>query len=130
MSRGARSLSMFDNDIRSGFVSPVIHIGCKGGDVVLHDFRYIATGRMKRHMHFTIGEPDANAYLILDMQNRTGDQNQDGMLCYIPKAHLGNETLSSLELLSNMMIFIIMFRLILLKGVSPKYQASRIPVYS
>ena len=130
MSRGAHSLSMFDNDIRSGFVSPLILIGWKGGDVGLHDFRYIATGRMKRHLHFTSGEPNANASLILDMQNWIGDQNQDGMLWYIPKAHLGNETLSSLELWSNMMIFIIMFRLILLKGVSPKYLASRIPVYS
>lgn len=75
---------MFDNDIGSGSVSPFIVTGGKDGDVGLHDFRYIATGRAKRHRHFGSGEPDNNASLTAD-----------GMLWYIPKAHLGNETLSS-----------------------------------
>ncbi|PSS03929.1 DmX-like protein [Actinidia chinensis var. chinensis] len=89
---GACSLSVFDNDIGSGSVSPFILTGGKGGDVGLHDFRYIATGRTKRHRQFASGEPDANASLIPDMHNRTGDQNRDGMLWYIPKAHLGSVT--------------------------------------
>jgi len=90
---GARSLSVFDNDIGSGSVSPFIVTGGKGGDVGLHDFRYIATGRTKRHKHFASGKVDSNSSLTADMQNGTGDQNRDGMLWYIPKAHLGNEAL-------------------------------------
>ncbi|XP_052192792.1 uncharacterized protein LOC127801585 isoform X2 [Diospyros lotus] len=89
---GARSLSVFDNDIGSGSVSPFIVTGGKGGDVGLHDFRYIATGRTKRHKHFASGKVDSNSSLTADMQNRTGDQNRDGMLWYIPKAHLGSVT--------------------------------------
>lgn len=67
---GARSLSVFDNDIGSGSISPLIVTGGKGGDVGLHDFRYIATGRTKRHGH----------------------SEQNGMLWYLPKAHLGSVT--------------------------------------
>ncbi|KAH7658006.1 RAVE complex protein Rav1 C-terminal protein [Dioscorea alata] len=44
---GARSLSVFGSDIGSGSVSPLIVTGGKGGDVGLHDFRYIATGKSK-----------------------------------------------------------------------------------
>ena len=83
---GARSLSVFDNDIGSGSVSPLILTGGKDGDVGLHDFRYIATGRTKRHRHPDNGEQNITSSSI-DM--RTGDQNRNGMLWYIPKAHLG-----------------------------------------
>lgn len=62
---------MFDNDIGSGSISPMIVTGGKNGDVGLHDFRYIATGKMKKQ------------------RNVDGDQNKNGMLWYIPKAHLG-----------------------------------------
>ncbi|XAR62950.1 hypothetical protein NMG60_11022705 [Bertholletia excelsa] len=89
---GARSLSVFDNDIGSGSVSPFIVTGGKGGDVGLHDFRYIATGRPKRHRHLASGDRDNHASLTADLQNRTGDQNRDGMLWYIPKAHSGSVT--------------------------------------
>lgn len=83
---GARSLSVFDNDIGSGSVSPLILTGGKDGDVGLHDFRYIATGRTKRHRHLDNGEQSITSSSI---DVRTGDQNRNGMLWYIPKAHLG-----------------------------------------
>ncbi|KAL2536323.1 transducin family protein/WD-40 repeat family protein [Forsythia ovata] len=89
---GARSLSVFDNDIGSGSISPLIVTGGKGGDVGLHDFRYIATGRTKRHKHFDTGEHNIKGSSTVDMRNKTGDQNRNGMLWYIPKAHSGSVT--------------------------------------
>ncbi|KAL8499639.1 hypothetical protein ACS0TY_019572 [Phlomoides rotata] len=89
---GARSLSVFDNDIGSGSVSPLIVTGGKGGDVGLHDFRYIATGRTKKHKHPDAGENTMNASSSVDMRSKTGDQNRNGMLWYIPKAHSGSVT--------------------------------------
>ncbi|KAJ0110941.1 hypothetical protein Patl1_00628 [Pistacia atlantica] len=91
---GARSISVFDNNIGSGSVSPLIVTGGKGGDVGIHDFRYIATGRAKRHRHLDTGEPSINSSANTDTRtgfgNNPGDQN--GMLWYIPKAHLGSVT--------------------------------------
>ncbi|KAA8520765.1 hypothetical protein F0562_014963 [Nyssa sinensis] len=89
---GARSISVFDNDIGSGSISPLIVTGGKGGDVGLHDFRYIATGRTKRHRHSDSGEQNISASPMADMHNKIGDQNSNGMLWYIPKAHLGSVT--------------------------------------
>ncbi|KAK6137078.1 hypothetical protein DH2020_029177 [Rehmannia glutinosa] len=89
---GARSLSVFDNDIGSGSISPLILTGGKGGDVGLHDFRYIATGRTKKHKHLDSGEHNLNASSSVDMWSKTGDQNRNGMLWYIPKAHSGSVT--------------------------------------
>ncbi|XP_050385252.1 uncharacterized protein LOC126801830 isoform X2 [Argentina anserina] len=92
---GARSLSVFDNDIGSGSISPLIVTGGKGGDVGLHDFRYIATGRSKRHRHVDKSEQavksSSNDYHPGDGY-RFGEQNQNGMLWYIPKAHSGSVT--------------------------------------
>nr|GLL40532.1 uncharacterized protein LOC109185807 [Ipomoea trifida] len=87
---GARSLSIFDNDIGSGSISPLIVTGGKSGDVGLHDFRYIATGRTKKHKHCDTSEQ--NLHSTVDMQKKTGDQNRNGMLWYIPKAHTGSVT--------------------------------------
>ncbi|KZV57684.1 hypothetical protein F511_03144 [Dorcoceras hygrometricum] len=89
---GARSLSVFDNDIGSGSISPLILTGGKEGDVGLHDFRYIATGKTKRLKHLDTGEHNMNASSSGYMQNKTGDQNRNGMLWYIPKAHSGSVT--------------------------------------
>ncbi|XP_020549231.1 uncharacterized protein LOC105173837 isoform X2 [Sesamum indicum] len=89
---GARSLSVFDNDIGSGSISPLILTGGKGGDVGLHDFRYIATGRTKKHKHLDTGEHNISASSSVDMWSKTGDQNRNGMLWYIPKAHSGSVT--------------------------------------
>ncbi|KAJ7951327.1 Transducin family protein/WD-40 repeat protein [Quillaja saponaria] len=84
---GARSLSVFDNVVGSGSVSPLIVTGGKGGDVGLHDFRYIATGRTKRHRRSDNGEQSSSASL-----NSDRDHNVNGMLWYIPKAHSGSVT--------------------------------------
>lgn len=70
---------VFDNDIGSGSVSPLIVTGGKNGDVGLHDFRYIATGKTKRHRHHDGVETNIN----------TSSSADNGMLWYIPKAHLG-----------------------------------------
>ncbi|KAJ8748468.1 hypothetical protein K2173_003364 [Erythroxylum novogranatense] len=94
---GARSISVFDNDIGSGSISPLIVTGGKGGDVGLHDFRYIATGKTKRYRNFgnsdggsssSSGEPDTKK----GSGNKSADQNTNGMLWYIPKAHSGSVT--------------------------------------
>ncbi|XP_034708565.1 uncharacterized protein LOC117931671 isoform X3 [Vitis riparia] len=93
---GARSLCVFNNVIGSGSISPLIVTGGKGGDVGLHDFRYIATGRTKRHRHADKGEQSINSSLMANSQtglpSKIGDQNLNGMLWYIPKAHLGSVT--------------------------------------
>lgn len=87
---GARSLAVFDNDLGSGSISPLIVTGGKGGDVGLHDFRYIATGKTKRQKHTEISDHGVNS--MVDPQKKTGDQNRNGMLWYIPKAHAGSVT--------------------------------------
>ena len=90
---GARSIAVFGNDIGSGSVSPLIVTGGENGDVGLHDFRYIATGRTKRHRHHDGVETSVYSSSSTDMRtgasNQLRDQNLDGMLLYIPKAHLG-----------------------------------------
>lgn len=64
--------------------------GGKGGDVGVHDFRYIATRRPKKHK-----SPDNNieqkfsASSTAGLHSKHGDQNRNGMLWYIPKAHSG-----------------------------------------
>ncbi|KAK7381980.1 hypothetical protein VNO80_00582 [Phaseolus coccineus] len=84
---GAQTVSVSDNHVGSGSVSPLIVTGGKGGDVGLHDFRYIATGKAKRHRHAdNIGQSSAKSLA------RDKDQNVDGMLWYIPKAHSGSVT--------------------------------------
>nr|XP_015888746.2 uncharacterized protein LOC107423659 isoform X2 [Ziziphus jujuba var. spinosa] len=92
---GARSLSVFDNDIGSGSISPLIVTGGTGGDVGLHDFRYIATGKTKRHRHSDNGEQTLNKSSNIDMRTgntKFGERNPNGMLWYIPKAHSGSVT--------------------------------------
>ncbi|MQL89897.1 hypothetical protein Taro_022486 [Colocasia esculenta] len=85
---GARSLSVFDNDIGIGSISPMIVTGGKNGDIGLHDFRYIATGKSKRHRHSSelnlkaAGLDDANKF----------SENVNGMIWHIPRAHLGSVT--------------------------------------
>ncbi|KAL5716968.1 hypothetical protein ACHQM5_010067 [Ranunculus cassubicifolius] len=69
---GARSVSVFDKNIGSGSVSPLIVTGGRGGDIGLHDFRFIATGKSKRH--------------------KQSNKGGGGMLWYIPKAHVGSIT--------------------------------------
>lgn len=86
---GARSLSVFGSDIGSGSVTPLIVTGGKGGDVGLHDFRYIATGKSKRHRQS--GDQDLKSSSIQNNNTETlkHGENANGMLWYIPKAHSG-----------------------------------------
>lgn len=65
--------------------------GGKGGDVGLHDFRYIATGKAKRTKR-----SDSIGRSSLASLNYDKDHNVDGMLWYIPKAHSGKESLPAL----------------------------------
>ncbi|CAJ1950442.1 unnamed protein product, partial [Sphenostylis stenocarpa] len=84
---GAQTISVSDNHVGSGSVSPLIVTGGKGGDVGVHDFRYIATGKTKRHRRGdNIGQGSVSSLA------RDKDQNVDGMLWYIPKAHSGSVT--------------------------------------
>ncbi|XP_042756917.1 uncharacterized protein LOC111876767 isoform X1 [Lactuca sativa] len=89
---GARSISVFANDIGSGSISPLIVTGGKGGDIGVHDFRYIATGRQKRNKNSDNVEQKFNASSTAGLQNKHGDHNRNGMLWYIPKAHSGSVT--------------------------------------
>lgn len=89
---GARSLSVFDHNLGSGSISPLIVTGGKAGDVGLHDFRYIATGRTKKHKHTDNIAQNVNLSSTVDMDSKNGDQNRNGMLWYIPKAHAASVT--------------------------------------
>ncbi|KAG0465578.1 hypothetical protein HPP92_019742 [Vanilla planifolia] len=85
---GARSLSVFDNGLGTGSISPLIITGGKNGDLGLHDFRYIANGRGKQY----------RCPSDLDIRSSNGYddpktiENAKGMIWYIPKAHLGSIT--------------------------------------
>ncbi|KAM3349294.1 hypothetical protein ACQJBY_022393 [Aegilops geniculata] len=70
---GARSLSVFDNNIGCGSISPLIVTGGKSGDVALHDIRFVSTGKSKHH------------------KTSAGGSSR-GMIWHIPKAHLGSVT--------------------------------------
>lgn len=90
---GACSIAVFDNDVGTGSISPLIVTGGKGGDVGLHDFRYIATGKTKRHRHLNSVERITDTIDIRsELSSSVGDQNRHGMLWYIPKAHSGSIT--------------------------------------
>ncbi|KAI3441725.1 uncharacterized protein J3R85_001750 [Psidium guajava] len=93
---GARSVCVFDNDVGNSSVSPLILTGGKGGDVGLHDFRYVATGRSKRPKSSDNSRQISPATLSTDLPvgigTKFGIENVGGMLWYIPKAHLGSVT--------------------------------------
>ncbi|KAK4268897.1 hypothetical protein QN277_022124 [Acacia crassicarpa] len=95
---GARSLSVLDNDVGSGSISPLIVTGGKNGDVGIHDFRYIATGKAKRHKHVDAGEQSTPKSL-----NSDKDKNVNGMLWYIPKAH--SDSITKIAAIPNTSLF-------------------------
>ncbi|RZC84702.1 hypothetical protein C5167_047491 [Papaver somniferum] len=86
---GACSISVFDNDIGSGSISPIIVTGGKNGDIGLHDFRFIATGKARQRNSNVAESPTHHTRLVTS--NQVGEHN-NGMLWYIPKAHLGTIT--------------------------------------
>ncbi|XP_009410819.2 uncharacterized protein LOC103992724 isoform X1 [Musa acuminata AAA Group] len=87
---GARSISVFDNDIGTGSISPIIVTGGKSGDVGLHDLRYIATGKSRRNRHAS--EQDLKTMHDTNLGTFKHGENSNGMIWYIPKAHLGSVT--------------------------------------
>ncbi|WOK91366.1 hypothetical protein Cni_G00057 [Canna indica] len=87
---GARSISVFDNDIGTGSISPIIVTGGKSGDVGLHDLRYIATGKTRRNRHAS--EQDLKTMHDANLGTSKYGENSNGMIWYIPKAHLGSVT--------------------------------------
>ncbi|XP_076917566.1 uncharacterized protein LOC143577690 isoform X1 [Bidens hawaiensis] len=90
---GARSICVFADEIGGGSVSPLIVTGGKGGDVGVHDFRYIATRRPKKHKSSDNNiEQKFSASSTAGLHSKHGDQNRNGMLWYIPKAHSGSVT--------------------------------------
>ena len=78
---------MFDRHVGGGSFSPLVVTCGKSGDIALHDFRYIATGKSKRHKSsnhetFPHGEQSSK-------KQRDGELNLNGMVWYLPKAHSG-----------------------------------------
>ncbi|XP_020588907.1 uncharacterized protein LOC110030508 [Phalaenopsis equestris] len=97
---GAHSLSVFGNDVGTGSVSPLIVTGGKNGDVGLHDFRYIASGRSKRHQQSrnqgfrSSTSPNASEHV----------DNANGMIWYIPKAH--SDSITKIRTIPNTSMFL------------------------
>lgn len=100
---GARSLAVLDLDIGSGSISPLIVTGGKGGDIGVHDFRFIATGKSKRQRQLK-EENKVPSSPLKDTSRKEaygsssrqlGEQSTNGMLWYIPKAHQGSITRTS-----------------------------------
>lgn len=99
---GARSLAVFDHDIGSGSISPLIVTGGKAGDIGVHDFRFIATGKTKRHRQIKEENKlpssplkDTSKKEAYGPSKKLGEQNTNGMLWYIPKAHQASITRTS-----------------------------------
>ncbi|GAB2231200.1 hypothetical protein Droror1_Dr00027489 [Drosera rotundifolia] len=104
---GACSIAVFDKDVGSGSITPLIVTGGKGGDVGLHDFRYIATGKSRRNKPLNVDEriSDASPVDIQPGVSRSiGDHNRNGMLWYIPKAHSG--TVTKISAIPNTTLFL------------------------
>ncbi|XP_062213038.1 uncharacterized protein LOC133913785 [Phragmites australis] len=87
---GVSSLSVFDSDIGCGSISPLVVTGGKSGDVALHDFRFLSTGKFKNHRIST--EHDVKASSMHDTKSGTSGGTTSGMIWHIPKAHLGSVT--------------------------------------
>ncbi|GAB2291128.1 hypothetical protein Dimus_025386 [Dionaea muscipula] len=104
---GACSIAVLDKVVGSGSLSPLIVTGGKDGDLGLHDFRYIATGKTKRHRPLNVDERISPASAVDDRSGlayNMGDQNRNGMLWYIPKAHSG--TVTKISTIPNTSLFL------------------------
>ncbi|KAK8452923.1 hypothetical protein SEVIR_5G198200v4 [Setaria viridis] len=87
---GARSLSVFDSDRGCGSISPLVVTGGKSGDVALHDFRFLSTGK-SQHNRISM-EHGVKAPSTHDTKSGTSGGTTNGMVWHIPKAHLGSVT--------------------------------------
>ncbi|KAI5054520.1 hypothetical protein GOP47_0030589, partial [Adiantum capillus-veneris] len=90
-SGGARCLEMFDQHVGGGSISSLIVTCGKGGDVAVHDFRYIATGKTKRAKNLS-REHGSFFNDQSSSKQQDGDLNVDGSVWYIAKAHSGSIT--------------------------------------
>ncbi|TVU34091.1 hypothetical protein EJB05_15917, partial [Eragrostis curvula] len=87
---GARSISVFDSSIGGGSISPLVVTGGKNGDIALHDFRFLSTGKSKHHRIST--DHDGKASSMHDTKTRTSGGTTSGTIWHVPKAHLGSVT--------------------------------------
>eukprot|EP00250_Pteridium_aquilinum_P017322 c23571_g1_i1 orf=63-7415(+) len=86
---GARCLEMFDHDVGGGSISSLIVTCGKGGDIAVHDFRYIATGKSKR-TKYVKKEHAASHDDQSSRKQQDGELNVNGSVWYIAKAHSGS----------------------------------------
>ncbi|EMS54876.1 DmX-like protein 2 [Triticum urartu] len=84
---GARSLTVFDNNIGCGSISPLIVTGGKSGDVALHDFRFVSTGKRSVTSLSTI--PDTTLFLTgsKDGDVKLWDAKNSQLVFHWPKLH-------------------------------------------
>ncbi|KAJ7555420.1 hypothetical protein O6H91_05G036700 [Diphasiastrum complanatum] len=81
---GARCLDLFDH---VGSSSPLIVTGGKAGDVSVHDFRYIATGKSKRQKSSKLDSSTSDKPSTYKEHSAGG-----GLVWFIPKAHSASIT--------------------------------------
>ncbi|BAS72657.1 Os01g0551900, partial [Oryza sativa Japonica Group] len=102
---GVRSLSVFDRNIGCGSISPLIVTGGKSGDVTLHDFRFISTGKTKHHRSSNEHDVKASSTSMHDTKSGTSNGvSNSGMIWHIPKAHTGS--VSSVSTIPNTSLFL------------------------
>lgn len=77
---GARCIASLDVGVGGSSNSPWIVSGGKGGDVAVHDFRFILSQKGKRPQ-----SPSAS-----NSKNDVDETGKNGMLWHVPKAHAGN----------------------------------------
>lgn len=73
---------------------PLLVTGGKSGDIAVHDFRYIAGGKTKRHRAVArdpLNSPTAQypSKLGENTGRKLGQQGKAGMSWYLPHAHSG-----------------------------------------
>ncbi|KAG0631662.1 hypothetical protein M758_1G270500 [Ceratodon purpureus] len=79
---GARCIASLDVGIGGSSSSPWIVSGGKGGDIAVHDFRYILAKKAKRPQ-----SPSSSS-----SKNGVDEAGKNGMLWHVPKAHAGSVT--------------------------------------
>ena len=82
---GGRCITSLDVAIGGGSTSPLIISGGKGGELAVHDFRFILSKRGKR---LQSSESRQRSPLSSPLSG-IGDVGKNGMLWSLPKAHSG-----------------------------------------
>ena len=82
---GGRCITSLDVAVGGGSTSPLIISGGKGGELAVHDFRFILSKRGKR-----LQSPESRQRSPLSSPlSGIGDVGKNGMLWSLPKAHSG-----------------------------------------